>query len=79
MMPVYSDMFLENYIPTRSSAAIIGRYLHAALCPCADRASILIGPYGKGKSHALYVVNTLLSSKSKSGGGTAYFDFKSVL
>ena len=49
-------MLVEKYIPTVASATLIARYLKAVLHPGNDRASILIGPYGKGKSHTLFVI-----------------------
>lgn len=52
---------VEQYIPTIASASIIERFLKAVLQPGSDRASILIGPYGKGKSHTLFVVLSVLS------------------
>lgn len=56
--------FVEKYIPTKASVAVIERYLQAILYPSADRASVLIGPYGKGKSHALFLVLSLISEDS---------------
>lgn len=49
-----------SYIPTRSSAVILRRYLEAASGNGTEGATILIGPYGKGKSHLLLVLLTLL-------------------
>ena len=51
------------YIPTRSSVAILGSYFKNVDAANADRATILIGPYGKGKSHLLLVLLALLSGK----------------
>ena len=42
---------IGNYIPTRSSVAILDRYFAAVAGKTAENATILIGPYGKGKSH----------------------------
>ena len=52
---------VEKYIPTVSSAAVMVRYLRAIIKPENDRASVLIGPYGKGKSHTLFVVLAVVS------------------
>lgn len=49
-----------GYIPTRSSAVILRRYLEAAAGKTREGASILIGPYGKGKSHLLLVLLAFL-------------------
>lgn len=51
---------IAGYIPTRSSAAILRYYLEAVAGKSKDRATILIGPYGKGKSHLLLVLLALL-------------------
>ncbi len=55
---------IGSYIPTRSSAAILDRYLSAVSGKGKGRATILIGPYGKGKSHLLLVLLSLLSGAS---------------
>lgn len=56
---------IGNYIPTRSSVAILDRYFAAVAGKTAENATILIGPYGKGKSHLLLVLLALLQGKSK--------------
>ena len=55
--------YVERYIPTKASAEVLQRYLRCVLEPGADRASLLIGPYGKGKSHSLFLVLSLLSEE----------------
>lgn len=55
-----SEERLLGYIPTRSSALILRRYLEAAAGRTKEGASILIGPYGKGKSHLLLVLLAFL-------------------
>lgn len=48
------DMALVNrYIPTRSSVSILKQYLTNIVRGQGEHATILIGPYGKGKSHLL--------------------------
>lgn len=56
--------FVERYIPTVASTAVLKRYLRCIVQPNADRASILIGPYGKGKSHALFLALSIVSEES---------------
>lgn len=51
---------ISSYIPTRSQTAILRRYLEAAAGETSEGATILIGPYGKGKSHLLLVLLSLL-------------------
>lgn len=56
---------IESYIPTRSSIAILERYLDGVSGKSSEKATILIGPYGKGKSHLLLVLLALLGKEKK--------------
>lgn len=56
---------VESYIPTRSSLAILKRYLDNLQHGNGENSTILIGPYGKGKSHLLLVLLSLLEGKQK--------------
>lgn len=58
---------ISGYIPTRSQTAILRRYLEAAAGKIAEGATILIGPYGKGKSHLLLVLLALLHGELPQG------------
>ena len=51
---------IGSYIPTRSSIAVMNRYWDVVTGRSKENASILIGPYGKGKSHLLLVLLSLL-------------------
>ena len=51
---------IGSYIPTRSSIAVLNRYWDVVTGRSKENASILIGPYGKGKSHLLLVLLSLL-------------------
>ena len=51
---------LLSYIPTKSSVDILKRYLKA-IQKNSSHASMLIGPYGKGKSHLLLVLLAIVS------------------
>lgn len=51
---------LQSYIPTKSSVDILKRYLKSVINN-QMHASMLIGPYGKGKSHLLLVLLAILS------------------
>lgn len=44
-----------GYIPTKSSVSFLGEYLKAVL-ENKEQATLLVGPYGKGKSHLLLVL-----------------------
>lgn len=59
---------IRGYIPTTQSLSILKRYLNAV---CSDNnnednATVLIGPYGRGKSHLLLVLATIISHNSDS-------------
>ncbi len=56
---------INNYIPTKSSLVILRDYLKAANTNI-EQATLLIGPYGKGKSHLLLVCLSILSMKRTS-------------
>ena len=41
---------IEGYMPTKSSIAFMSQYIDAII-ENKEQATLLIGPYGKGKSH----------------------------
>lgn len=53
---------LNSYIPTHSSILVLDGFLNNVLSD-RDKANILIGPYGKGKSHLLLVLLALLNDR----------------
>lgn len=56
---------VRGYIPTTQSVSILKRYL-SAVCNDnnnQDNATVLIGPYGRGKSHLLLVLSAILSMR----------------
>lgn len=64
---------ISGYIPTTQSLSILKRYLNAV---CSDNhnednATVLIGPYGRGKSHLLLVLSAILSQKADDPAITA--------
>ncbi|MCI8484415.1 MAG: hypothetical protein HFH41_08760 [Lachnospiraceae bacterium] len=56
---------LNSYIPTRSSLLILKRYLEGIQGRPGENATILIGPYGKGKSHLLLVLLAIFQGEIK--------------
>ncbi len=60
---------IGSYIPTRSSVAVLDRYFLSLTGRQAENATILIGPYGKGKSHLLLVLLALLQGKTEQSAG----------
>lgn len=56
---------IKSYIPTKASIQVLDRYLEGLGKKEGDRATMLIGPYGKGKSHLLLVLVALLSKVNR--------------
>ncbi len=52
--------FIEQYIPTQASLRILFRYLQDIYEEGKEKSTLLVGPYGKGKSHLLLVLLRLL-------------------
>ena len=55
---------IKEYIPTKDGCELLKSYLNSIIYG-KNRATILIGPYGKGKSHLLLVLITLLDDYEK--------------
>lgn len=62
------DLFDEDkvadFIPSKSSVEILEKLILSTNSNSNDRAHILIGPYGKGKSHIILVLLSLLRDKN---------------
>lgn len=54
---------IKSYIPTKSSVDILEQYLDAVL-DNKQHSTLLIGPYGKGKSHLLLMLLAALTLKN---------------
>lgn len=53
---------IEGYIPTEQSVAVMNRFLRGIYYPSSwKRANVLVGPYGRGKSHLLLILSAILS------------------
>ncbi|MDF2884501.1 MAG: hypothetical protein K0R54_5068, partial [Clostridiaceae bacterium] len=52
---------IKGYIPTSSSVDILRNFLSSFFYDSKERSNILIGPYGKGKSHLLLILLALIS------------------
>ena len=61
LLDLNDESKLKLYIPTRSSIKLLSEYLKEVSTFSGKRANILIGPYGKGKSHLLLVLLAILS------------------
>ena len=58
-----NDSKLKNYIPTKSALSLLEDILLSTAQNSTDRARILIGAYGKGKSHIVLMVLSILLKK----------------
>ena len=56
---------VNDYIPTRASVSVLHELLGQLTGEQGVRSSILIGPYGKGKSHLLLVLLALLVRENR--------------
>ena len=54
---------IRSYIPTKSSVDILEQYLDSVL-DNKQHSTLLIGPYGKGKSHLLLMLLAVLTLKN---------------
>lgn len=57
---------LKSYIPTRSALSLLEDILRSTKDDDTDRARILIGAYGKGKSHIVLMILSILMKKDPS-------------
>ena len=64
LLDLQNEEKIKSYIPTRSSVNILKQYIKNITCNTGNKANILIGPYGKGKSHLLLVLMSIVSKKN---------------
>jgi hypothetical protein len=62
---LHNDDKIKTFIPTMSSIDIVEEVLHSINSPNANRARLLVGAYGRGKSHIILVLMSLLFKKDK--------------
>ena len=55
---------IKNYIPTKDGCEVLKTYI-SSIVNGKNRATTLIGPYGKGKSHLLLILLMLISDYDK--------------
>ena len=58
-----SDDKLKNFIPTRSALTLLEEVLLSVNPTSTDRARVLIGAYGKGKSHIMLMILSVLMKR----------------
>ena len=61
-----SDDKLSNFIPTKSAMSLLEEILLSTAETSTDRSRILIGAYGKGKSHIVLMILSMLMKKDLS-------------
>ena len=57
------DIKLKNFIPTQSALSLLEEVLLSTVASSSERARILIGAYGKGKSHIILTILSILLKK----------------
>ncbi len=62
---LHDDEKIRSFIPTQSSLDVIEDVLHAISPTSTQRSRVLIGSYGRGKSHIVLVLLSLLFKKDK--------------
>ena len=60
-----NDTKLKNFIPTRSSLALLEDILLSTNPASTERARVLIGAYGKGKSHIVLTILAMLMKRDR--------------
>lgn len=61
-----NDDKLKNFIPTRSALELLENILLSTRSSSTDRARVLIGAYGKGKSHIVLTIMAMLMKRDLS-------------
>lgn len=58
-----NDAKLKNFIPTQSALQLLSDVLDSTAVTSTERSRILIGAYGKGKSHIVLMILSMLLKK----------------
>ena len=61
-----SEKKINEYIPTSDICDVLKRYFRSFIYSNGEKATTLVGPYGKGKSFLLLVISYLISQDCKS-------------
>ena len=57
---------IYEYIPTTDICDVLKKYIKSVIGDTKERATTLVGPYGKGKSFLLLILNYLLGKNKSS-------------
>ena len=63
---LFDDSKVSDFIPSKAAVDVIEKLVLSTHPTSTQRAHILIGPYGKGKSHVILVLLSLLREKEQS-------------
>lgn len=69
---------IKSYIPTKSSLSVMRDYLRSVLTDT-EQASLLIGPYGKGKSHLFLVMLAVISMRRNDENHQIIMNLQSIV
>lgn len=62
---LYNDKKIQSFIPTSSALELITNVISSTEADSTHRAKILTGAYGRGKSHIVLVLLSILNRKDK--------------
>lgn len=60
-----NELKIYEYVPTNDICDVLKKYIKSVLGKSKDRATTLVGPYGKGKSFLLLVLSYILSKNKE--------------
>lgn len=61
-----NDDKLKNFIPTKSALMLLKDILSSTALDATERARVLVGAYGKGKSHIILTILSVLMQRDRS-------------
>ena len=61
-----NDDKLKNFIPTKSALTLLKDILSSTAPDATERARVLVGAYGKGKSHIVLTILSMLMQRERS-------------
>ena len=62
---LYNDENLKNFIPTKAALNLLEDILRSTYPTSTERARVLIGAYGKGKSHIVLMILSMLMKRER--------------
>lgn len=62
---LYNDEKLQNFIPTQAALNLLEDILYSTSSTSTERSRVLIGAYGKGKSHIVLMILSMLMKRDR--------------